>query len=150
MKLEVPEPHDVFDLAMDDGAILHMRRYGDAKADVRMFVSHGNGFAVDGYVPFWEPLTTEFELIVFDFRNHGRNAQSDPANHHYDQMARDVYRIFQVVLTYAVVAPLFEGIPRVGAAIGVMVVFSALIGVAWPIIVLALMSRPGAKQACVN
>ena len=94
MTLELPEPRDVFDLSMDDGAVFHMRHYGDPNADVRMFISHGNGFAVDGYVPFWGPLRNDFELVVFDFRNHGRNARSDPANHHYDQMARDVARVF--------------------------------------------------------
>ncbi len=97
MKLEVPEPRDVFDLAMDDGAVFQMRSYGVADADVRLFISHGNGFAADGYVPFWEPLTDRFELIVFDFRNHGRNARSDPANHHYGQMARDVGTVYREV-----------------------------------------------------
>ena len=97
MKLDVPKPRDVFDVAMNDGAIFHMRCYGDADADVRMFISHGNGFAADGYVPFWESLANRFELIVFDFRNHGRNARSDPANHHYDQMARDVGTVHREV-----------------------------------------------------
>ncbi len=97
MTLAVPEPRDVFDLAMDDGAVFQIRRYGDADAKIRMFLSHGNGFAVDGYAPFWERLADDFELIAFDFRNHGRNARSDPANHRYDQMARDVGRVFHQV-----------------------------------------------------
>ena len=97
MKLEVPEPDNIFDLAMDDGAVFPMRHYGNADAGLRMFISHGNGFAIDGYVPFWSPLMDDFELIVFDFRNHGRNARSDPANHNYDQMARDVARVFDGV-----------------------------------------------------
>lgn len=37
-----------------------------------------------------------------------------------------------------------------GAAIGIGVTFGVIIGCAWPIIVLALMSRPAAKTACVN
>ena len=93
MTLDVPEPRDVFDLVMDDGAVFHIRRYGDAAAKLRMFLSHGNGFAADGYAPFWQPLADDFELIVFDFRNHGRNPRSDPAHHHYDRMARDVGRV---------------------------------------------------------
>lgn len=97
MKIEVPEPRDVFELAMDDGAVTQMRHYGRRDADVRMFVSHGNGFAVDGYVPFWEPLADRYELVVFDFRNHGRNERSDPANHHYHQMARDVETVYRGV-----------------------------------------------------
>ena len=97
MTLEVPEPRDVFDVVMDDGAVYQMRRYGEPDADVRLFISHGNGFAVDGYVPFWQPLADRFELVVFDFRNHGRNARTDPANHHYDQMARDVGTVYRDV-----------------------------------------------------
>ncbi len=94
MTPEVPEPRDVFDLAMDDGAVLHMRRYGDADARIRMFLSHGNGFAVDGYAPFWEPLADDFELIVFDFRNHGQNPRAGGDGHNYAQFARDLERIY--------------------------------------------------------
>jgi len=38
----------------------------------------------------------------------------------------------------------------IGAIIGFSVIFGTLIGTAWPIIVLALMSRPAAKAACSN
>jgi hypothetical protein len=37
-----------------------------------------------------------------------------------------------------------------GAAIGVGVMFGVIISIAWPVIVLALMTRPAAKQACTN
>jgi len=37
-----------------------------------------------------------------------------------------------------------------GAIIGIGVIFGTLIGTAWPIIVLALMSRPAAKAACTG
>ena len=37
-----------------------------------------------------------------------------------------------------------------GAIVGFGVIFGALIGTAWPIIVLALMSRPAAKAACTG
>ena len=38
----------------------------------------------------WGPLAEDFDVVVFDFRNHGRNPRSDPANHHYAQMAREM------------------------------------------------------------
>jgi pimeloyl-ACP methyl ester carboxylesterase len=94
MTIELPETTDAFGLAMGDGAELSVRRHGKADADVRLVVCHGNGFAVDGYLPFWGPLTEAFDVVVFDFRNHGRNPHSDPANHNYAQMARDVDRVF--------------------------------------------------------
>jgi pimeloyl-ACP methyl ester carboxylesterase len=97
MTFEVPQPAAEFELAMDDGATTVVRRHGDPGRPVRLFLSHGNGFAIDGYAPFWAPLGERFDLIVFDFRNHGRNPRSDPANHHYRQMARDLATIHAAV-----------------------------------------------------
>ena len=57
---------------MGDGAVIRVRRYARAGA-VRMFLSNGNGFAIDGYYPFWGELSDRFELIVCDSRNHGQN-----------------------------------------------------------------------------
>ena len=90
MQTAAPEPMDAFDLAMDDGVNLRIRRHGDTGARTRLFLSHGNGFAIDGYAAFWEPLLDRFELILFDHRNHGRNAPSDPAGNNYAQLSRDV------------------------------------------------------------
>ena len=94
MPLVIPEPHEIIELAMDDGAVIRLRRYGNPDG-TRMFVANGNGFAADGYVAFWGPLAERFDLVVFDMRNHGWNARSDPDNHHYAQMSRDVERIYQ-------------------------------------------------------
>lgn len=93
MTLTIPDPLETFDLEMDDGARIVTRRHGDPDAPVRLFVSHGNGFASDGYLPFWGLLCDDFDVIVFDMRNHGQNPPSDPANHHYPQMARDMERV---------------------------------------------------------
>ncbi|MGE3932166.1 MAG: alpha/beta fold hydrolase [Rhodospirillaceae bacterium] len=93
----VPEPVEAFDVAMDDGATVRVRRHGRPDAPVRLFVSHGNGFAVDGYLPFWGPLAARADLVVFDFRNHGRNPLSDPARHHYAQMARDIETVCRAI-----------------------------------------------------
>jgi len=60
-----------------------------------MFVSNGNGFAIDGYVPFWGPLAERFDVIAFDTRNHGANplATSGKDGHTYAQMTLDIERI---------------------------------------------------------
>ncbi|MGE0743861.1 MAG: alpha/beta fold hydrolase [Rhodospirillales bacterium] len=97
MTAELPQPIDQFDIALDDGAAAVVRRHGNPDAPVRLFMSHGNGFAIDGYAAFWAPLGERFDLIAFDFRNHGRNAPSDPANHHYGQFARDLATIHGAV-----------------------------------------------------
>jgi pimeloyl-ACP methyl ester carboxylesterase len=56
-------------------------------------VTHGNGFASDAYVPFWQLLTPSYDVLVFDFRNHGQNVPAEPANHTYAQLARDLERV---------------------------------------------------------
>ena len=90
MIFELPTPHCVLDLTLDDGAISYVRQHGNADSEVRLFFSHGNGFAIDGYFPFWNAFLDRFEVVLFDCRNHGWNAPSDPANHHYAQFVRDL------------------------------------------------------------
>jgi pimeloyl-ACP methyl ester carboxylesterase len=82
-------PAHLCDLRMEDGAVLRIRR-GGKPGGVRLFISHGNGFAVDGYRVFWEPLLADFDVILFDMRNHGQNAPTGADGHHYAQMARDL------------------------------------------------------------
>lgn len=89
MALVVPEPREIIDLEMDDGAVIRVRRHGNPDG-ARMFIANGNGFAADGYVAFWGPLAARFDLVVFDMRNHGWNGSSAADNHNYAQMARDV------------------------------------------------------------
>lgn len=56
----------------------------------RLYISHGNGFAVDGYRVFWEPLTSTYDVVLFDMRNHGMNARTGADGHTYQQLARDL------------------------------------------------------------
>lgn len=90
------EPRSVFKLTMEDGAGIDVRRGGNPDG-VRLFMSSGNGFAVDGYRVFWEPLLPQFDLILFDMRNHGRNEPCGADGHHYKQLARDLGSVFHGV-----------------------------------------------------
>jgi pimeloyl-ACP methyl ester carboxylesterase len=78
---------------MRDGAQIHVRRHGNPDG-ARLFVSHGNGFAINGYLPFWELLLDDFDLVIFDMRNHGMNTPTGADGHHYAQMAQDMESIF--------------------------------------------------------
>jgi len=89
-------PAEIFSAAMTDGVQLRIRRGGNPDG-VRLYLSNGNGFAIDGYRVFWEPLLAEFELILFDMRNHGRNEASGADGHHYHQMAADIGSVFHEV-----------------------------------------------------
>ena len=41
-------------------------------------LSHGNGFAIDGYFNFWSRFLGDFDVVVFDMRSHGRNPRAEP------------------------------------------------------------------------
>jgi pimeloyl-ACP methyl ester carboxylesterase len=99
MRIAVPPPAQTLDLVMGDGAGIRVRRHGRSEAAVRLVMSNGNGFAIDGYYPFWGPLTDRFEIVVFDFRNHGQNppAASGRDGHTYAQMTLDLDRVVREV-----------------------------------------------------
>jgi pimeloyl-ACP methyl ester carboxylesterase len=96
MRLEIPAPHMTFDVALEDGAKIRMRRHGNPDG-TRLLITHGNGFAADAYLPYWQLLAPAYDLLVFDFRNHGQNIPVEPANHSYEQFVRDLERIIQTV-----------------------------------------------------
>src|SRR3954467_2023791 len=91
MQFEIPQPRMTFEVPLVDGARIVMRRHGNPDG-VRLLVSHGHGFAADAYYPDWQHLLSRFDVLVFDFRNHGRNVPVVPANHDYAQLARDLER----------------------------------------------------------
>jgi pimeloyl-ACP methyl ester carboxylesterase len=96
MQFQLPTPHMTFDVALDDGARMRMRRHGRTDG-VRLLLSHGNGFAADAYFPYWQHLLPQFDLLVFDFRNHGQNVPVVPSHHTYEQLVRDLERVMQEV-----------------------------------------------------
>jgi pimeloyl-ACP methyl ester carboxylesterase len=74
----------IFDVVLEDDAKIRVRRHGSADG-VRLYFSHGNGFAADAYFPYWQHLLANFDLLVFDFRNHGQNVPVVPPQHNYEQ-----------------------------------------------------------------
>lgn len=70
---EIPLCTAEVSVAMDDGAIISLRRWGAPDAE-RVVISHGNGLAIDAFARFGKALVARgFEVIAFDMRNHGRN-----------------------------------------------------------------------------
>ena len=92
MHFEIPIPSMTFDIVLDDGARIRMRRHGNPDG-VRLLLTHGNGFAADAYYPYWQHLLPNFDLLVFDFRNHGQNVPVEPSNHNYVQFSQDLERV---------------------------------------------------------
>ena len=98
MPFEIPTPSMTFEVPLEDGARIAMRRHGNPDG-VRLLVTHGNGFAADAYFPYWQHLLSRFDVLVFDFRNHGQNVPVEPSNHTYPQLSRDLERVVQEVTT---------------------------------------------------
>jgi pimeloyl-ACP methyl ester carboxylesterase len=96
MSFVVPPPSESFDVTLEDGAKIRIRRHGN-RDGLRLTVTHGNGFAADAYLPFWHLLTPKYDVLVFDFRNHGQNIPVVPSRHNYAQLARDLERVIDAI-----------------------------------------------------
>ena len=92
MTFNILTPAQTVDINMDDGAIIRLRRHSKGKH--RLLLSHGNGFAVDAYSPFWQLFLDSFEVIVFDIRNHGQNPLHHFAAHHINRFVLDFETIY--------------------------------------------------------
>ena len=85
---EVPKPLSTFDVRVDDGTVITLRRHGNPDGP-RLVMSHGNGLAIDLYYPFWSLLADQFDLVIYDLRNHGWNSVSTIENHNIPTLVRD-------------------------------------------------------------
>ena len=92
----LPEAIVVLDLTMSDGAIVRVRRHGNINGP-RLILSHGNGFAIDAYFPFWRRFLHDYEVVIFDQRNHGWNPRHHASGHSQQQMAEDMETILRRV-----------------------------------------------------
>ena len=93
MSWEIPAPESVFEVCATDGYTLAVRRYGNPSGP-RLILSHGNGFAIDAYYPFWSRFVDEFDCFVHDIRNHGWNpVEDDPLRHNVPFFVNDSKRI---------------------------------------------------------
>ena len=93
---EIPEPRAVCDVGVDENTVVVLRRHGNPSGP-RLVLSHGNGLAIDLYFPFWSRLTKDFDLIVYDLRNHGWNAMSPIADHNVPTLVHDHDRILEAI-----------------------------------------------------
>lgn len=82
------EIEEKIEVSIKGGAGLIVRRYANPDKP-RLLISHGNGFAIDGYRSFWKLLLDDFEVVTFDQRNHGRNPRGPIETHSVADMADD-------------------------------------------------------------
>lgn len=104
----VPEPHSVCEVAIDERTATVVRRHGNPDAGVRLVLSHGNGLAIDLYYPFWSLLADEFDLMVYDIRNHGWNRVGRRQEHNIPTLIHDHDLVLETIERS------FESKPTVG------------------------------------
>ena len=85
---EIPEPVSECEVRLDDHTVTMVRQHGNP-AGPRLVLSHGNGLAIDLYLPFWSLLADDFELMIHDLRNHGRNFVGNRRAHTAPVLIRD-------------------------------------------------------------
>lgn len=84
----LPEPLSIHEVSVDDETSIVLRRHGNPEGP-RLVMTHGNGLAIDLYLPFWSLLAGDFDLFVYDMRNHGWNTVSSLERHNIPTLARD-------------------------------------------------------------
>lgn len=85
---KLPEPLAVHEAHGVDRTPILLRRHGNPEGP-RLVLSHANGLAADAYYPFWSLLSDRFDLILYDFRNHGWNPVGDLGAHAIPTFVRD-------------------------------------------------------------
>ena len=60
-------------------------------------LSHGNGLAIDLYYPFWSLLVDDFDLVIYDLRNHGWNTVGSLHEHNVPTLVRDHDRVLEAI-----------------------------------------------------
>ena len=93
---EVPEPLSACDVRLDDHTVTTLRQHGNTSGS-RLVLSHGNGLAIDLYYPFWSLLADDYELVVYDLRNHGWNAVDGLRDHNIPTLIHDHDRILETI-----------------------------------------------------
>ena len=84
----VPRPLAVHEVRTDSETVIVVRRHGNPEGP-RLVLCHGNGLAIDLYYPFWSRLADEFDLLLFDLRNHGWNSLGSRKGHSLIAFASD-------------------------------------------------------------
>ena len=93
---EIPEPIATREVAVDEDTSITLRRHGNPDGP-RLVLSHGNGLAIDLYYPFWSLLADDFDLLLYDLRNHGWNALGSREAHSLPTFVRDHDRILEAI-----------------------------------------------------
>ena len=116
---QVPEPIAIREIQVDSGTTVFLRRHGNPEGP-RLVLCHGNGLAVDLYYPFWSSLLDDFDLVVYDLRNHGWNPVSSLDDHNIPTLISDHDQVQEAIREH------FGQKPQVGVFHSVSALISLL------------------------
>lgn len=106
VKWNVPVPLEVREARMIDGTVIFIRRHGNLDG-IRIVLSHANGLAIDAYYPFWSLLLDRFDIVVFDFRNHGWNNLGNLDSHTIPTFVSDISQVADQIKRFFGTKPTF-------------------------------------------
>ena len=139
---EIPEPLSVCEVRLDDCTVTTVRQHGNSSGP-RLVLSHGSGLAIDLYYPFWSLLADDYELIVYDLRNHGWNPVGELKDHNIPTLIRDHDAILDTINRVYGKEPtvgIFHSVATIVPLLSVADLYSALVLFDPPL------CRPGASQ----
>ena len=85
---EIPDPRSRLDVRLDADTVTTVRQHGNPTGS-RIVLSHGSGLAADLYYPFWSLLADDYDLMVYDLRNHGWNSVGAQTDHNIPTLISD-------------------------------------------------------------
>ncbi|MXY25820.1 MAG: alpha/beta hydrolase [Acidobacteria bacterium] len=126
---EVPEPLSTCEVRLDAETVTTVRQHGNPSGP-RVFVSHASGLATDLYYPYWSLLADDYDLMVYDLRNHGWNSVGPQWKHNvptlihdHDTILEAIDRVYGSKLTVGV----FHSLTTIVALLSVNKFYSALV-----------------------
>ena len=93
---ELPEPVSIVEVPVHRDSVTTLRRHGNP-AGPRLVLSHGNGLASDLYYPFWSLLLDDFDVVVYDLRNHGWNVPGELSDHTVPTLVQDFEKAIEAI-----------------------------------------------------
>ena len=93
----MPRPLSTCEVRLDDCTITTLRQHGNPTGP-RLVLTHGNGLAIDLYFPFWSLLADDFDLVVYDLRNHGWNRVGIRRDHNIPTLISDHDIILEAII----------------------------------------------------
>lgn len=85
---EIPNPLSTLDVRLDADTVTTVRQHGNPSG-TRILLSHGSGFTADLYYPFWSLLANDYDVMVYDLRNHGWNSVGIRKDHNIPTLVCD-------------------------------------------------------------